>query len=154
MNFKTYIRRMAKYAIYLVIVLMILLTIMNLLQATEEGQTSLLDMLLSQRGLYMLCVIIAFSAIYPFMGYTKKTLVCNAEKRSEEFINVMAMCGYSITERSENKMTFRASNFAKKLILMFEDTITVQTTANGLSTMRGPRREVVKAAFRSGTFVQ
>ncbi|MFI3288227.1 MAG: hypothetical protein R3Y61_07125 [Rikenellaceae bacterium] len=154
MNFKTYIRRMAKYAIYLVIVLMILLTIMNLLQATEEGQTSLLDMLLSQRGLYMLCVIIAFSAIYPFMGYTKKTLVCNAEKRSEEFINVMSMCGYTVTERSDNKMTFRASNFAKKLILMFEDTITVETTASGLSIMRGPRREVVKAAFRSGTFVQ
>lgn len=153
MNLTTYLRRMAKYSIYLVIVLFVLLVIMHGFGGTADGQQSVLDMITSSRGLYMLCVIVAFAALYPFMGYTKKSLICNAEKRSDDVINVMSMCGYTLTEKSENVMTFRAATFAKKLILMFEDTITIETSESGLSVIRGPRREIVKAAFRVGTFV-
>ncbi len=152
MALKTYIRRTLKYALYLLIILAILLTAMDLMGASQSPST--LDLIFTERGAYMAVVVIIFAAIYPFMGYVKKTLLCNASERSEQVVNIMAMCGYKLVSTEGTEMTFRAATFAKKLILLFEDTIVITTSTTGTSEMRGPRREVVRAAFRLGTFVQ
>lgn len=147
---KTYIVRAAKYAVYLIVLLFIVLALMNVVTKSE---TSMLDMLISVRGLYLLAVVVVFAAIYPMMGYVKRTLTFDATQKTEELTNVMSLCGYTRLDGSDNSnMEFRASGKMKRLSMMYEDKITI-VTIDGLSTIAGPRKEVVRAAFRFDTFI-
>ncbi len=148
MNLTTYLRRFIKYIIYLVVVACIIYLIMSQFYTNID-----IDQLISSRGLWMVAVVIFFSAVQPFFGYSSKLLTCDAQKHNEQVVNVMAMCRYKLVENRDGIMTFRANSTFHRLTLLGEDTITIDNREDGLSTMRGPRREVVKAAFRIGTYV-
>lgn len=148
---KTYIVRAAKYAVYLIVLLLIVLAVMNVVTKSES---SMMEMLFSVRGLYLLAVVVVFAAIYPMMGYVKRTLTFDATQKTDELVNVMSLCGYTRTDdgRDNTKMEFRASGKMKRLSMMYEDQITI-VTVDGLSVIAGPRKEVVRAAFRFDTFI-
>lgn len=147
---KTYIIRAAKYAIYLILLLVIIFTLMNSL---TKNQTSFADLFTTSRGIYMAFVVLIFAAIYPMMGYVKRTLVFDASQKVDEVVNVMSLSGYARTDAGDAAaMTFRAVGKMKRLSLMGEDQITI-TTTEGLSTIAGPRKEVVRVSFRFTTFI-
>lgn len=152
MNFTTYIRRAAKYTIYLAIVFVIILVVMRMVD--DGAYVPFIDMIGSERGLFVLSAIVIFALIHPFLGYNGKVILCNAEKNKDEVVNVMAMCGYKLTGHSDGVMTFRAVTLAKKIILLCEDTITITTSEVGTSRVSGPRREVVRSAFRIDSYVK
>lgn len=145
-----YAIRAAKYAVYLVILLVVLLSVMNLIQS---GGLPLDEMLFSTRGLMLLAVVVVFALIYPFFGFTKRTLTFDASKKVDDVKNVMSMCGFAPTADSTAEVQkFRAVAKSKKMVLMYEDEIVI-ATVNGLSTINGARREVVKASFRFSTYI-
>lgn len=146
---KIYLIRVAKYVLQLTILFIVFFSVLHF---AGYGNTSLTEVLTSERGLIMLAIIVVFALLQPFFGYTKKRLLFDANKRAEDLDRVMAMCGYAKISDENGVKTYRASNFSKKLILMFEDQITV-TTIDEVSEMAGPRKEVVKAYFRMNTFI-
>lgn len=147
---KRYPIRIAKYVIYLAVLFVIIFALMNALNGTQVG---LKEMFTNTRSLWLLVVVVVFALLYPFFGFTKKSLTMDAAQRAEDVQKVMHMCGYIRVDQGENdKMMFRASSGVKRLMLMYEDCITI-TTTDGLSVMEGPRKEVVKASFRMTTFV-
>lgn len=147
---KRYPIRVVKYVVYLAILFFVIFTFMNAVGGTNVPIDTLFT---TTRGMWLLLVVVLFALLYPFFGFTKKTITIDASLKGEELQNVMNMCGYMRTAGTDQAMEFRANGGFKRLMLMYEDRITV-TTVDGLSTMSGPRKEVVKAAFRAGTFIQ
>ena len=147
-----YAIRAAKYVVYLFVLFLLIFAVMNALGGTK---LSLADLVTSTRGWWLAVVVVVFAAAYPFFGFTSKLLTLDAAAKADEVERVMGLCGYMRTDDRRDPMhqTYRASSGVKRLALMYEDTITV-ATQNGLSTMSGPRKEVVRAAFRTTTFVQ
>lgn len=141
--------RAGKYALQLTILFFVFFGVLRL---TGYDKAPLEALWLTPRGLMLIGAILIFALIYPFLGYTKKTLVFDANKRTDDVMRVMGMCGYIKISETPEVMTYRASTTSKRISLMFEDTITI-TTTDGLSVMQGPRKEVVKIYFRMGTFI-
>lgn len=150
MDTKTYLRRAGKYVIYLAVLLVLIFTIMDLLNLSK---VPLMEVLKSERSLYLFAVVVIFALLQPFMGYVKKRLTFDARKNVEEVERVMGLCGYVRVEDVDGAMVFRVQGAIKRLTLVYEDAIVITTDSDDLSLMSGPRKEVVKAAFRMTTFV-
>lgn len=143
-----YFIRAGKYCIYLTVLIIILFGLMNL-----YNPRPLAELYWGNRGLMLLILIIVFSLTYPLFGFTKKTLTFDATKKVEDIERIMTMSGYArVSGTADNAMVFRATSTPKKLMSMWEDSITINTV-DGLSTIVGIRKEVVKATFRFGTYI-
>lgn len=141
--------RAAKYAVQLVVLFLALFFLMNAFSTNKLG----IEMFLSQKGLLMGVVIVIFALLYPFFGFAKKTLSFNAEQKTAEIENVMKMCGFARIDGGQNdKMLFKAETQAKRLMMLYEDVITI-TTIDGVSVIDGHRKEVFRCYFRMGTFI-
>lgn len=144
-----YFIRVGKYIIYFVVLFLIMFTILAAIQGSFD---KLFTIYFSSQGVMLCGIILFFSLTYPFFGFTKKTLTFDATKRVDEVQNVMSMCGYKRIGGTDDAMLFGAASGMKKFQNMWEDTITI-TTIDELSTISGPRREIVRANLRFGTFI-
>lgn len=145
-----YVVRAAKYVVYLLVLFFIIFAFMDAINGTNVPMWSIFT---STRGMMLGVVVLVFALIYPFFGFTKKTLTFDASKRREDVERVMTMNGYlPSAESTDSVMVFRAKSVAKKLMLMWEDQIVI-TTVDTLSVIKGARKEVVKATFRFNTFI-
>lgn len=147
---KTYFVRAGKYLIFLTVLLFAIYYLMNMLGGVAMPVEGLFE---SSRGYLVIAILLFFAAVHPYMGYVKRSLVFDASKKVDEVVNVMSMCGYTRTNAGDaTSMTFRATTKTKRMIMLGEDEISI-TTTNELSTMSGPRKEVVRASFRFTTFI-
>lgn len=148
---KRYPIRAAKYAVYLIILFFILFALLR-----AFGSASSMSVLwTTSRGLMFLGVVVVFAMLYPFFGFTRKRLTFDAAARVEDVERVMAMCGFKRIEADSHKaddMLFQADSTAKKVTMMWEDKVEI-TTTDGISYIEGNRKEVVRAAFRMGTYI-
>lgn len=144
-----YIIRAAKYLVYFIFLFAIMFSVLGAIEGNFE---KLAIAYFSSRGLIMLGFIFIFSLTYPFFGFTKKTLTFDASKKVEEVQNVMNMCGYKRAGGTNDAMIFEAATGMKKFQNMWEDTITINTV-DELSTITGPRKEIVRANLRFGTYI-
>lgn len=141
--------RAAKYAVQLIVLFIVLFLLMNAFSTVKIG----FDMFLSQRGILIAAVVVVFALLYPFFGFAKKTLTFNAEQKASEVENVMKMCGFSrINSGQSDKMSFKADTQSKRLMMLYEDIITI-TTVDGVSVIDGHRKEVFRCYFRMGTYI-
>ena len=149
---KRYPIRAAKYAVYLIILFFILFALLR-----AFGSASPIDVLWStSRGLMFLGVVVIFALLYPFFGFTRKRLTFNAASRAEDVERIMAMCGFKRIDAENHgadHMLVEATSTAKKLTMMWEDQVEITTDADGVSYIEGNRKEVVRAAFRMGTYI-
>ncbi|MEF9949705.1 MAG: hypothetical protein RR752_00835 [Mucinivorans sp.] len=150
---KKYIIRVVKYVAYLAILFVIIFMLMSALGMVKVPFSTVLS---TTRGFVALGIVLLFALFYPFFGFTVKTLTINASMHQEELNNVMSRCGYMPLggeDQAPGELQFRAVSSMKRLMLIYEDQITV-STVDGLSRISGPRKEVVKIAFRIGTFIR
>ncbi len=148
MKLLTHLRRSAKYSLYLVFILILITGIMYLF----NGVWTLPMLIKGGRLLYMILVIVGFALLYPFMGYQKRSMPINATQNKDEVERIMLMCGYKLVAAEGDRMTFRAARAFNRLVLLYEDAITIETGTYS-SEVSGPRREVVKVIYRMGTFI-
>lgn len=143
--------RVAKYCAYLTILFFVIFGMLNIVGYSNN--ISLYDMIFSSQGLMLLGAVVIFSLLYPFFGFLNRDLTFDATKHIEKVEQVMAMCGYKRRDGdSSEAMIFEPSTKAKNITLLYEGEIRIDTT-DGRSSIRGPRREVVRAYFRMGTFI-
>ncbi len=148
MKLLTHLRRSAKYAVYLAFILVLITSIMYFI----NGVWTLPMLVKGGRLLYMILVIVGFALLYPFMGYQKRSVPFNATQNKDEVERVMLMCGYTLSHSEGDRMVFRSSKAFNRLVLLYEDAITIETGTYS-SEVSGPRREVVKVIYRMGTFI-
>lgn len=144
-----YLIRAAKYAVQLVVLFVVLFFLMKVFSGSQIGW----ETFLSSRGVLISVVIVVFALLYPFFGFAKKTLTFNAELKVSEIENVMKLCGFTRIKGDDGQqMLFRAETQSKRLMMLYEDVITI-TTLDGVSVIEGNRKEVFRCYFRMGTFI-
>lgn len=146
---KRYPIRAAKYALQLIVLFIVFY---GILRAVNYDKAPLSALWESSRGLVLLGAVVVFALSYPFFGFTRKTLTFEAPVRLDDVNRVMAMSGYERVGGENNAMLYRAVSKVKRMALQYEDEITI-TTEDGVSVMEGPRKEVVKIAFRMQTYI-
>lgn len=150
MKLSTYFIRAGKYIIQFIILLFVMISLMSLL--SKNPTSNMFETLFTTRGLLLWGVVLLFSLTYPFFGFVKRTLTFDATKHAQDVDKVMEMCGFVKLSDADGVTIYRAKNVTKKLVMLYEDKITI-TTVDGLSTIEGFRKEVVKASMRFNTFI-
>lgn len=151
MNASKYLIRVGKYIIQFSVLLVVMFGVLILINGNEYLE-SVITMFSTTRGLVLIGVVFVFSLTYPFFGFTKRRLTFDASKYADEVDNVMQMCGFVKMNDNNEEMIYRAKSVAKKIGLLYEDTIVIKTE-DGLSTIDGARKEVVKISMRCDTFI-
>ena len=149
---KTYVIRTIKYIIQFAVLFVVLFGILKLTGYVKEG-LDYKQIFISANGAMLVGFVLIFALAYPKFGFIKRTLTFNAHENQDELIRIMLMCGYALTKSDDTTMTFRAIGTIKKITLLYEDEIVVETI-DSLSTIEGPRKEAVKASFRFETYIK
>ena len=125
---------------------------MLLTNTTASHTNSFSDMFNENRGWLMVTVIIFLAAIYPKIGFVKRSVVGSVENDRNAILKAMALSGFELKDEIDGIMIFRADNVAKKLFLMYEDTIKIYQQGTSI-TIEGIRKEVVKIEYRLRSFM-
>lgn len=139
--------RALKYLVKLSLLVAFLFVILHFLGNNVTDQ-----LFHTNQGFILLLLVIGLSIVYPIIGYTSRKLAYNLDDHPDELHKVMVLCSYEAEPNTEGR-SYRASAPTKKLFLMYEDRVTI-TNMNGVSVLTGPRKEVVRIAFRLDTFVR
>ena len=145
---KRYPIRVIKYAIQLLILLILIFIIMKAL-----GYASLpVQSLINSRGLMLLAIVVFFALFYPFFGFVKRPLSFDASKNLEAVDKALNMGGFKRVNDDLNNIIYQANTPLKRLFMMYEDNITIKTE-DGVSVIEGMRKDVVKAYLRMDIYL-
>lgn len=150
-----YIRRSVGYLIKLVALVAVLYLLMYVTGSTRVSADALLrEMFSSQRGVLLAAALVVLAALYPYFGYVKRSLRADLGTNRSDIIEAMHKSGYILSPGSIDdsvRLVFRADSFFKRLLMSFEDAITVTAADDGSVTIEGPRKTVVPVQFRIDT---
>lgn len=96
--------------------------------------------------LKMALLFAGVAAIYPKIGFiTRDAVTAKPWKESrEEFISLMKERNYELESENDQTATFRYRGIAGRISRMFEDRITVSTSADGIVLLEGLRKDVLR----------
>ena len=101
------------------------------------------------RGKMLGLAVVVLSALYPRMGFMTRRVECDMVEERDYLIQMFAVAGFSLKEESEGRMVFRADNILSRLVMLFEDDITVEQYGQWID-ITGIRRGVAKVVYRMG----
>lgn len=101
------------------------------------------------RGQLLGAAVVALSAAYPRFGFITRRVECDMEQEQPYIEQVFAAAGFSLVEKSEGRMLFRANNILSRLVMLFEDEITVEQYGQWID-ITGIRRGVAKVVYHMG----
>ncbi|MBR5138934.1 MAG: hypothetical protein IKV12_05230 [Alistipes sp.] len=101
------------------------------------------------RGKMLGLAVVVLSALYPRMGFMTRRVECDMQQERDYLIQMFAVAGFSLKEESEGRMVFRADNILSRLVMLFEDDITVEQYGQWID-ITGIRRGVAKVVYRMG----
>ena len=101
------------------------------------------------RGKMLGLAVVVLSALYPRMGFMTRRVECDMQQERDYLIQMFAVAGFSLKEESEGRMVFRADNILSRLVMLFEDDITVEQYGQWVD-ITGIRRGVAKVVYRMG----
>lgn len=143
-----YLIRSAKYLLWLIVLFAVILLLMQLTGTARAGAQESLEALFgSSRGATMLAMLVVLALLYPRFGFTSRTLPITLPNHAEAIMKTFTLSGFICVSQSPTEWVFQAATPLKKALLLWEDTIVVSATAQGI-TLTGIRKEVVKIEFR------
>ena len=101
------------------------------------------------RGQLLGAAVVALSAAYPRFGFITRRVECDMEQEQPYIEQMFAVAGFSLVEKSEGCMLFRANNILSRLVMLFEDEITVKQYGQWID-ITGIRRGVAKVVYHMG----
>ena len=144
-----YLIRSAKYfaafcVLYLGIVWLSVMT-------TKSMDYSVWDYIMAtfatSRGKMLGLAVVVLSALYPCMGFMTRRVECDMQEDHDYLLRVFAAAGFTLKEESEGCMVFKADNILSRLVMLFEDEITVEQYGQWVD-ITGIRRGVAKVVYR------
>ncbi|MEG1554983.1 MAG: hypothetical protein RRZ64_07800 [Rikenellaceae bacterium] len=141
---KTYLLRALKYLCYFVILFALVYALLSLAGYNEMQDYSFIEVMTSNRGIMMCCVIIALSLVYPLISTTKKVIF---NMPMSEVVEAMKTVGYHEVEREGDEVAFfRADKFSDRLFMKMDDGVRVYIIGDQ-TVFDGSRRAIVKTAY-------
>ena len=101
------------------------------------------------KGKMLGAAVVVLSALYPRMGFMTRRVECDMVEERDYLLQMFAVAGFSLKEESEGRMVFRADNILSRLVMLFEDEITVEQYGQWID-ITGIRRGVAKVVYRMG----
>ena len=99
------------------------------------------------KGKMLGAAVVVLSALYPRMGFMTRRVECDMVEERDYLLQMFAVAGFSLKEESEGRMVFRADNILSRLVMLFEDEITVEQFGQWVD-ITGIRRGVAKVVYR------
>lgn len=106
-------------------------------------------MLQTTRGQLLVVAVVLLSAFYPRFGFITRRVEWDMEDERDQIIATFALAGFSLREEGDGRMVFRADNMLDRLVMLFEDEITVVQYGQWID-ITGIRRGVAKVVYRMG----
>ncbi|MDR2292395.1 MAG: hypothetical protein LBE11_02855 [Prevotellaceae bacterium] len=141
-----HIRRTVKFAIYLIILLLLILTFIYLMSKNVMSENASLNHFLEDgRPLQMLCLVVVFAVIYPFIGFAKVKIYLNqpVNEDKNEIIELFAQRKYVLVSDENKILTFRPKNKFNRLTRMYEDLLELDYSDTVLK-FQGLRKDVYR----------
>lgn len=149
-----YFIRSVKYFVALCVLCVIL---MALMLVTGTSALSLHDtifvMFHTTRYALLLCAIVVLSALYPWFGFVERRLRGDVVRHRAQIINAFHTAGFELHHEADGVLYFRAGNFVKKLMLLFEDEIKVSQEGESI-VVDGIRRGVARVVYRLDSYIE
>ncbi len=101
------------------------------------------------RGQLLVVAVVVLSAFYPRFGFITRRVEWDMEDERDQIIATFALAGFSLREEGDGRMVFRADNVLDRLVMLFEDEITVVQYGQWID-ITGIRRGVAKVVYRMG----
>ena len=101
------------------------------------------------RGKMLGLAVVVLSALYPRMGFMTRQVQCDMAEEHDYILAIFAAAGFSLKSESEGRMVFKADNILSRVVMLFEDEITVEQNGPMLD-ITGIRRGVAKVVYRMG----
>ncbi|MBO4426961.1 MAG: hypothetical protein J5771_00550 [Bacteroidales bacterium] len=144
-----YFVRVLKYFVYLTVILAIFIAVLMIFNFVGTTVDEIFKN--GAKSLWQIAGIIAvFAAIYPLMGFTRRSAMLPGEYADlkQGVIDVMHDRGYVLESEKadvpgEEVLTFRKRSPLLRLTRMFEDRITMVKDFGGF-TLEGPSKDLVR----------
>jgi hypothetical protein len=91
--------------------------------------------------------VVVLSALYHRMGFMTRRVECDMQEEHDYLLRVFAAAGFTLKEESDGRMVFKADNILSRLVMLFEDEITVEQYGQWVD-ITGIRRGVAKVVYR------
>ncbi|MEZ7873533.1 MAG: hypothetical protein QMB82_08490 [Bacteroidales bacterium] len=143
-NFKQYITRALKYAIYLGVVFVLIVSVFSL---TSSGEFDYKNLFRPGTGYQLIIFFVAVSLFYPIFGFAKRKVYLNngfANDR-EKIMEIFTNSKYSVISETADTIQFKHNSPMLRLMRMYEDTITVNISDNPI-VIEGLRKDVSRIA--------
>ena len=140
-----YIIRSVKFLVALLVLYIAAVWIMSAVGVSMlSARDTIFVMFQTLRGQLLVAAIVVWVAIYPKVGYVKRECSADLDADKEQIMTAFVVSGYELM----NQTRFRASNFFRRLRLLFEDEVVVRRSENGGVEIEGVRRTVALAIMR------
>ncbi len=144
-NVGKYLVRVLKFIVFYSVLILIMLTIVYF---TSDHSVSFREFLLPESGnnlKNMIILIVAFSAVYPFIGFGKREVHMNRsfDKDKEVVTGMVTDMGYVLVSDNDNKLVFKSKRIITRIFRVFEDKIVIDYSDNPL-LVTGLRRDIMR----------
>lgn len=144
---KLYLLRSFKYIVKMAILLGALFVLMSVTGTSAvSGEALFNEIFLSTKGLLLIGALLVVAATYPKFGFVKRDVRANMAEQRQNIINLFDTRDYVVTQQDDTHITFRAKTTFKRIMLSWDDEITVSADGNYV-TISGIRKEVVRIVF-------
>lgn len=139
--------RSVKYFIYIAIIFCIIVAIIYY-TSDHSNTSSPLDLFREGSWWKILLFFIAFSGVYPLVGYQKKEIYHNGNVKDykKQIVELFENARYQLVDEGETYMKFRLRNRVSAVLTkMSEDEITIDFSENP-AIISGLRKDVLRFA--------
>ncbi len=144
-----YLIRSVKYLVTLVVFFALIFTLMYFTSSVKDQLTfqEYFDRSFAEgAGIKMILFFVVFSAIYPLIGYSRKSIyVSNYKENHQKVKDLFENSRFVVESETPTSVTFRAKGALTKAMRMGEDRVTIDFSENPV-VMEGQRKDVIRFA--------
>jgi hypothetical protein len=140
-----YIRRSAKFILYIVLIFFIVLGLYPLMKYGKPLSVSISDLLNNSRFTTMFGILMVYGLLYPMIAFTKVKRHLNGsfEQNRDKIERAFEKLEYIKTQDVPGKVVFRKKSQFARLVQWHEDEITLYTEENPV-IISGFRKRVIR----------
>lgn len=144
-NIGKYLLRVVKYIVFYAVIIFLMLVVVFFTSSQQD--ISFWELIRPGQQTNLIILIIAFSVVYPFIGFTKQKIYTNRsfDQDKDAVIRIFTEAGFITASDNDGKLVFKAKRISMRIFRVFEDKITLDYTDNPLA-MEGMRRDVQRIA--------
>jgi hypothetical protein len=142
---KDYIRRSAKFILYIVLIFFAVLGLYPLLKYGKPLSVSMSDLLNNSRFTTMFGILMIYGMLYPMIAFvkTKRHLNGSFEQNRDKIERAFEKLEYVKTQDAPGIVAFRKKSQFARFVQWYEDEITVYTNENPV-IISGFRKRVIR----------